>query len=113
MHLTGLVKPDDADAKIKLLAAEALRGVGSSILNEGKRFCNELARRDYVTGEMWTSKPPFRRYLNKAASDGIIWHRKHYTGRGVMKHYESGADLAKDMGVSISKYFNRWFLRKS
>ena len=63
---------------------QALRGVGGIILNaEGQRFCNELGRRglmqsvsesvgvfsscflakkgrDYVTGEMWKSKPPFR-----------------------------------------------------
>merc|ERR1719331_249003 len=103
VHPTGLVKPDDADAKIKFLAAEALRGVGGLILNkEGQRFANELGRRDYVTGEMWKSKPPFRLVLNKAASDEIIWHCKHYTGRGVMKYYASGADLAKDMGVPVS-----------
>jgi len=103
VHPTGLVKPDDADAKIKFLAAEALRGVGGIILNaDGKRFCNELGRRDYVTGEMWKSKPPFRLCLNKAASDEIIWHCKHYTGRGVMKFYASGDELAKDMGVPLS-----------
>merc|ERR1719258_171745 len=34
VHPTGLVKPDDADAKIKFLAAEALRGVGGLILNK-------------------------------------------------------------------------------
>jgi len=103
VHPTGLVKPDDADAKIKFLAAEALRGVGGLILNkEGKRFANELGRRDYVTGEMWKNKPPFRLCLNKAASTEILWHCKHYTGRGVMKYYASGADLAKDMGVPVS-----------
>merc|ERR1719231_2206756 len=32
----------------------------------------------------------------------IIWHCKHYTDRGVMKSYASGADLAKDMGVPLS-----------
>merc|ERR1712054_235931 len=102
VHPTGLVKPDDADAKIKFLAAEALRGVGGIILNaDGKRFCNELGRRDYVTGEMWKSKPPFRLCLNKAASDEIIWHCKHYTGRGVMKYFASGAKLAEDMGVPL------------
>merc|ERR1719420_1182376 len=102
VHPTGLVKPDDADAKIKFLAAEALRGVGGLVLNQdGKRFANELGRRDYVTGEMWKSKPPFRLCLNKAASDEIIWHCKHYTGRGVMKFYPSGADLAKDMGIPV------------
>ncbi|CAE8583630.1 unnamed protein product, partial [Polarella glacialis] len=116
IHPTGLVKPDDADAKIKFLAAEALRGVGGIILDaEGNRFANELGRhdlshsedfeeasRDYVTGEMWKSKPPFRLALNKAAADEIIWHCKHYTGRGVMKFYSSGEELAKDMGVSVS-----------
>jgi succinate dehydrogenase/fumarate reductase flavoprotein subunit len=100
VHPTGLVKPDDPDAKVKFLAAEALRGVGGLVLDSlGKRFANELGRRDYVTGEMWKNKPPFRLCLNKAASDEIIWHCKHYTGRGVMKYYKSGADLAKDMGV--------------
>eukprot|EP00746_Dinoflagellata_sp_MGD_P159719 gnl/MRDRNA2_/MRDRNA2_86755_c1_seq1.p1 gnl/MRDRNA2_/MRDRNA2_86755_c1~~gnl/MRDRNA2_/MRDRNA2_86755_c1_seq1.p1 ORF type:complete len:826 (+),score=198.86 gnl/MRDRNA2_/MRDRNA2_86755_c1_seq1:98-2479(+) len=102
VHPTGLVKPDEPDAKIKFLAAEALRGVGGIVLDaNGKRFANELGRRDYVTGEMWKNKPPFRLCLNKAASDEIIWHCKHYTGRGVMKFYPSGADLAKDMGVPL------------
>jgi len=102
VHPTGLVKPDDPDAKVKFLAAEALRGVGGLVLDmNGKRFANELGRRDYVTGEMWKNKPPFRLCLNKAASDEIIWHCKHYTGRGVMKYYPSGADLAKDMGVPV------------
>merc|ERR1712226_1818494 len=102
VHPTGLVKPDDPDAKVKFLAAEALRGVGGLVFSaDGKRFANELGRRDYVTGEMWKNKPPFRLCLNKAASDEISWHCKHYTGRGVMKFYESGADLAKDMGVPL------------
>merc|ERR1719161_2084541 len=102
VHPTGLVKPDEPDGKIKFLAAEALRGVGGLILDKnGKRFANELGRRDYVTGEMWKNKPPFRLCLNKAASDEIIWHAKHYTGRGVMKYYASGAELAKDMGVDL------------
>ena len=68
----------------------------------GNRFANELGRRDYVTGEMWKNKPPFRLALNKAASDEIVWHCKHCTGRGMMKFYESCATLAQDMGVSVS-----------
>merc|ERR1711988_1427237 len=102
VHPTGLVKADDPDAKIKFLAAEALRGVGGLVFDaNGKRFANELGRRDHVTGEMWKNKPPFRLCLNKAASDEIMWHCKHYTGRGVMKYYASGADLAKDMGIPL------------
>ena len=53
VHPPGLVKPDDPDAKVKFLAAEALHGVGGIVLDAmGNRFCNELGRRDYVTGEM-------------------------------------------------------------
>merc|ERR1712217_8402 len=103
VHPTGLVKPDDPDAKVKFLAAEALRGVGGLVFDkDGKRFANELGRRDDVTGEMWKNKPPFRLCLNKAASDEIIWHCKHYTGRGVMKYYPNGEALATDMGVPVS-----------
>merc|ERR1711953_1307522 len=103
VHPTGLVKPDEPDSKIKFLAAEALRGVGGLVLDaHGKRFCNELGRRDYVTGEMWKNAPPFRLVLNHAASEEIIWHCKHYTGRGVMQMFESGEALAKAMGIDVS-----------
>ena len=45
MHATGLVKPGDPDAKIKFLAAEALRGVGGLVFDAlGNRFTNELGR---------------------------------------------------------------------
>merc|ERR1712196_638375 len=103
VHPTGLVKPDDPDAKVKFLAAEALRGVGGLVFDsKGRRFANELGRRDYVTGEMWKNKPPFRLCLNSKASNEIIWHCKHYTGRGVMKYFETGVDLAKEMGIDVS-----------
>jgi aspartate oxidase len=102
VHPTGLVEPDDPEAKIKFLAAEALRGVGGLVFDaNGKRFCNELGRRDYVTGEMWKNKAPFRLCLNKAASDEIIWHCKHYTGRGVMKSFKTGEEMCKDTGMSL------------
>mmetsp|Transcript_24953 Transcript_24953/g.62796 ORF Transcript_24953/g.62796 Transcript_24953/m.62796 type:complete len:529 (-) Transcript_24953:219-1805(-) len=53
VHPTGLVNPKDPDADTKFLAPERLRGVGGVLLNStGKRFVNELGRRDYVTGEM-------------------------------------------------------------
>merc|ERR1712070_453018 len=49
----------------------------------------------------WKNKPPFRLCLNKAASDEIIWHCKHYTGRGVMKFYANGTEFAKDTGIPL------------
>lgn len=33
VHPTGLVHPDDPDAKVKWLAAEALRGVGGIMID--------------------------------------------------------------------------------
>lgn len=50
IHPTGLVDVNEPSAKVKFLAAEALRGVGGILLDkEGKRFCDELGHRDYVT----------------------------------------------------------------
>eukprot|EP00218_Dolichomastix_sp_CCMP3274_P008867 CAMPEP_0170133594 /NCGR_PEP_ID=MMETSP0033_2-20121228/1410_1 /TAXON_ID=195969 /ORGANISM="Dolichomastix tenuilepis, Strain CCMP3274" /LENGTH=522 /DNA_ID=CAMNT_0010369097 /DNA_START=14 /DNA_END=1582 /DNA_ORIENTATION=+ len=102
VHPTGLVHPDEPDSKVKFLAAEALRGVGGILLDaNGKRFADELGRRDYVSGEMWKNKGPFRLVLNKKGSDEIAWHCKHYVSRGVMKRFDDGiAGLAKEMGVS-------------
>jgi len=103
VHPTGLVEPEDPEAKVKFLAAEALRGTGGLLLNaEGKRFADELGRRDYVTGEMWTGKGPFRLVLNSSSAKEIEWHCKHYTGRRLMKRFENGAGVAKEMGVSES-----------
>eukprot|EP00298_Acanthocystis_sp_HF-20_P015104 c21029_g1_i1.p1 GENE.c21029_g1_i1~~c21029_g1_i1.p1 ORF type:complete len:652 (-),score=297.84 c21029_g1_i1:656-2566(-) len=103
VHPTGLVHPDEPDSKLKFLAAEALRGVGGLLLDaHGKRFCDELGKRDYVTGRMWNNKGPFRLVLNSKASAQIEWHCKHYVGRGLMKKFDTGAALAKEMGISVT-----------
>lgn len=101
VHPTGLVDPNEPDAKVKFLAAEALRGVGGLLLdNEGKRFVDELQTRDYVTGKIWENgKYPIRLVLNGQASKEIEWHCKHYVGRGLMKRFESGEALAKEIGI--------------
>ena len=102
MHPSGMVKPDDPNAKFKFLAADVLCGVGSLALDaNGKRFANVPGRRDYVTGEVWKNRLPLRHCLDEAASDEIIWHCMHYTGRGVMNFYENGAALAQDTGVPV------------
>lgn len=79
-----------------------MRGSGGIILNrDGERFCDELGRRDYVSGEMFANKAPFRLVLNSKSSKEIEWHCKHYNGRGLMKHFQSGADLAKEMNIDV------------
>ncbi|KAI7852558.1 FAD binding domain-containing protein [Circinella umbellata] len=104
VHPTGLVDPKEPEAKVKFLAAEALRGCGGLLLDaEGSRFCDELGHRDYVTGMMWKNKFPIRLVLNTAASKEIEWHCRHYAGRGLMKKFDSGAALAKEMGISPEK----------
>ena len=104
VHPTGLVNPSEPDAKVKFLAAEALRGVGGILLDtNGNRFCDELGRRDYVSGEMNRNQGPFRLILNSKASKEIEWHCKHYVGRGIMKKFNSGAEVAREMGISPSK----------
>ncbi|KAG6334051.1 hypothetical protein ID866_5039 [Astraeus odoratus] len=102
VHPTGLVDPNEPDAKVKFLAAEALRGVGGLLLDKnGDRFVDELQHRDYVTGKIWENgKYPVRLVLNGQASKEIEWHCKHYVGRGLMKRFESGEALAKEMGIS-------------
>lgn len=105
VHPTGLVDPKEPDAKVKFLAAEALRGVGGLLLdNEGDRFADELGHRDYVTGRMWdNNKFPVRLVLNGASSKEIDWHCRHYTGRGLMRKFESGEALAKEIGIPAEK----------
>uniref|UniRef100_A0A183CF48 FAD_binding_2 domain-containing protein n=1 Tax=Globodera pallida TaxID=36090 RepID=A0A183CF48_GLOPA len=50
IHPTAFIDPKNPSAHTKFLAAEALRGKGAILINEhGKRFGNELGRRDYLT----------------------------------------------------------------
>merc|ERR1712151_293699 len=110
VHPTGLVHPGEPDAKVKFLAAEALRGVGGVLLDmDGNRFCNELGRRDYVTGMMWKNKgvtlgstTGFFLCLNGKASKEIAWHCKHYKGRGIMKSYNNMGEFAEEYGIPLA-----------
>ena len=53
IHPTGFINPKDRNNKSKFLGPELLRGIGGILLNEhGKRFCNELGLRDYVSEEI-------------------------------------------------------------
>ena len=104
VHPTGMVNPKDPNNKVKWLAAEALRGVGGIILNKhGERFCDELGRRDYVSGEMMKNEGPFRLVLCSDAAKEIMWHCHHYGMRGVMKKFNNLKELSADMGLTYDK----------
>merc|ERR1711904_62450 len=110
VHPTGLIHPEEPDAKVKFLAAEALRGVGGILLDaQGNRFCNELGRRDYVTGMMWKNKGVqfgntvgFMMVLNSKASKEFNWHCKHYKGRGLMKSYQNMGEFAQEYNIPLA-----------
>jgi len=97
------VNPGDPENKTKLLAAEALRGEGGLILdNEGQRFCNDIGKRDYVSGKMWErNKAPYRLILNKKAASCMQWHCDHYKSRRVMKHFKNATEVAKEIGCPV------------
>eukprot|EP00741_Cyanophora_paradoxa_P002949 tig00000655_g2862.t1 len=68
VHPTGLVDPADPTAGTKFLGPEALRGVGGILINhEGKRFVNELGRRDNVTSAIFAHCKPLAVSAPKAA----------------------------------------------
>merc|ERR1712070_598844 len=110
VHPTGLVHPEEPDAKVKFLAAEALRGVGGVLLDmNGNRFANELGRRDYVTRMMWKNRgftqgntTGFFLCLNGKASTEITWHCKHYKGRGLMKSFNNMSEFAKEYNIPLA-----------
>jgi len=53
VHPTAFIDPANPSSQTKFLAAEALRGKGALLLNnKGRRFGNELGRRDSLTAQI-------------------------------------------------------------
>jgi flavocytochrome c len=116
IHPTGWVDPADPDNKSKILAAELMRGVGGILMNsEGKRFCNELGTRAYVTKMMlshddhfaktgvWDKSSPiptFSLVLTSEAASNVESHLGFYTYKGLLTRIEGISALAAWMGTS-------------
>jgi flavocytochrome c len=107
VHPTGLVDPKEPNAKVKFLAAEALRGVGGLLLNrDGDRFVDELGHRDFVTEQIGKTRNVNGGawlILNGAGSKEIEWHVTHYTGRGIMRKDLSLQELSQFINVPVAK----------
>jgi flavocytochrome c len=115
IHPTGWVDPADPDNSNKILAAELMRGVGGMLINkEGKRFCNELGTRAYVTDMMlshdpqyaktreWNSEaeiPTFHLVLSSSAADDGKKHVDLYSHKGLLTKIEGIDALAVWMGL--------------
>lgn len=116
IHPTGWVNPDDPTNPTKVLAAELMRGVGGILFNkEGKRFCNELGTRAYVTDKMleadpyylatgkWNRQfevPTFFLVLSESAADDGRKHVDLYSHKGLLSKVEGVDALATVMGVA-------------
>jgi len=61
VHPTGFIEPNNPNSDTKFLAPESLRGCGAVLLDaSGRRFVNELGRRDYVTQSIFEKCGHFR-----------------------------------------------------
>jgi flavocytochrome c len=119
IHPTGWVDPADPTNLNKILAAELMRGVGGVLINRnGRRFCNELGTRAYVTEKMLSQQnpdyattkqwkaddeiPTFSLVLSSSAAEDAGKHVGLYTHKGLLTKLEGIDALAKWMGVSKS-----------
>eukprot|EP00521_Asterionellopsis_glacialis_P008400 CAMPEP_0195285398 /NCGR_PEP_ID=MMETSP0707-20130614/3242_1 /TAXON_ID=33640 /ORGANISM="Asterionellopsis glacialis, Strain CCMP134" /LENGTH=1388 /DNA_ID=CAMNT_0040344885 /DNA_START=294 /DNA_END=4460 /DNA_ORIENTATION=+ len=117
IHPTGWVDPSNPSNPSKILAAELMRGVGGILINDqGKRFCNELGTRAYVTDKMlahdpyyaehgeWNKDskiPTFSLVLSSAAAQDGKKHVDLYTHKGLLQKFEGIAALAEWMGQDV------------
>lgn len=117
IHPTGWIDPVDPKNPTKVLAAELMRGVGGILFNSsGKRFCNELGTRAYVTGQMlshdeqyakhgvWnldSEIPTFSLVLSSSAALDGKKHVDLYTHKRLMTRFEGVSALAEWMGVDV------------
>jgi len=91
VHPTGFVDPKDLNSKSKILAPEALRAVGGLLLNrKGKRFVDELGRRDHVVAEMRKQKAPIWLVLNGQSADKFGRNFDFYLRKNLFTKFEDG-----------------------
>jgi len=118
VHPTGWVDPKDPTNPGKVLSGELMRGVGGILINQsGKRFCNELGTRAYVTDTMFshdshyeqtkkwnvTSEvPTFSLVLSSSAAEGAKKHVDHYMNKGLLVKLEGVNALANWMNLPVS-----------
>ena len=99
----GLVDPKDPSNRFKVPASESLRGDGGIILDkEGRRFVNEVAKRDVLSREMLKRGGPFFLVINSRIARHLTKYTEEYISNGLMKLVESGSDLATEIGVDSS-----------
>merc|ERR1712129_148575 len=115
VHPTGWVDPTDPSNPGKVLSGELMRGVGGILINRsGKRFCNELGTRAYVTDKMFSHNsyyeqtqkwnignkiPTFSLVLSSSAAEDARKHVNHYMNKGLLVKLDGPDALAGWMDV--------------
>ncbi|CAB9521360.1 Fumarate reductase 2 [Seminavis robusta] len=117
VHPTGFVDPKDPDNPNKFLAAEVLRGVGGILLTpQGKRFCNEIGRRDYVTDKIFSLNakyaetktwqggsdekvPQVYLLVSEEGAAAIQKHVDFYAWKGFLTKVKGAKEVAEYMGM--------------
>lgn len=117
IHPTGFVDPRDADSAYKILAAEMLRGEGGILLSpEGRRFVNELERRDVISEAIMalpqapteqagqaTKQWNVTLLLDPGAIDATAAHLGFYTFKGLVEKKK-----VKDLDPAVIETVDRY-----
>ena len=114
LHPTGFVDLDNRYDNHKILAPELIRGVGAILINQnGKRFCNELGPRDYVSQRIikncnlaYTEK--IKQYeafiiLNQEALDEYGGNILFYVKKGLLRKYNSIEEFSKVFNLNSTQ----------
>lgn len=121
LHPTGFVDPKDPHNKVKVLAAEALRGVGGILLNkQGNRFVDELETRKNITDTMLLeTEKIFWLILSDESAKKISQLLNIYLRRGLMREIHSieevealiGGNLRSSLIASFPQNLsNKWYV---
>ncbi len=114
VHPTGFIDPKDPNAESKILGPELLRGVGGILLDKnGKRFCNELGLRKDVTAKILDNcdgqQPTAFIVLSKKAIEDFGKTSGFYIGKGFLKKYSNGDEIAKDFNFDPNTLHSELF----
>lgn len=116
LHPTGFVDPSAPAQLSKILAPEALRGSGGILLNHsGKRFCDELGRRGYVTEQILAHCAPYKALLSSGRGQHTALMllngaavkafgtapMEFYVKRGLVRKYPHAAALCASEGMTV------------
>ncbi len=114
IHPTGFIEPKSPNAHTKFLAPEALRGCGAILLNpEGKRFVNELGRRDHVTQSIFQNCKQYEGKEDNPTVAAMLLSQEvidkfgppsvgFYKFKGLIVELKSLDAVAEKMGIEVT-----------